>query len=206
MSLLVVIEGSTDAPAIHKVARLAGWELAGEPISTRGKDRLDKDLRGYNDAAKGSPWFVLRDLDHDAPCPGALVERLLPARSPWMCLRLAVRTVEAWFMWDAETLAAFLHVSPSHIPANPEAEEDPKRTMIDLARRSTKPGIQKDMLPQRGASRRTGPGYEGRLIEYGEKHWRADVARGRSPSLDRAVKALERLRLKWSVVVPVATS
>lgn len=54
-----------------------------------------------------------------------------------------------------------------------------------------------------GASRRAGPGYEGRLIEYGVKHWRADVARARSSSLDRAVKALERLRDEWSIVFPV---
>ena len=95
-------------------------------------------------------------------------------------------------MADPDTLAAFLRISPAQIPGNPEAEEDPKSAMVNLARRSTKPAIQKDMLPQRGASRRAGPGYEGRLIEYGVKHWRADVARARSSSLDRAVKALQK--------------
>jgi hypothetical protein len=109
MSLIVAVEGSTDTPAVHKVVTLAGWELAHEPISTGGKVRLDKDVPGYNAAAKGSPWFVLRDLDHDAPCPGALVTKLLPARSPLMCLRIAVRAIEAWLMADPETLSTFLH-------------------------------------------------------------------------------------------------
>lgn len=206
MSLLVVVEGSTDVPVVRKVAALAGWELSQQPIEARGKGQLDKDLPGYNAAAQGSPWFVLRDLDHDAPCPGALVNKLLPVPKPLMCFRVAVRSTEAWLMADPETLAAFLHVSPAQIPGNPEGEEDPKSAMVNLARRSTRPAIQKDMLPQRGASRRAGPGYEGLIIKYGERHWRADVARARSPSLDRAVKALERLRKEWSVVFPVHDS
>ena len=206
MSLIVAVEGSTDVPVVHKVVALAGWALAFEPIVTSGKDSLDRDLRGYNAAAKGSPWFVLRDLDHDAPCAGALVEKLLARRERLMCLRVAVRAIEAWLLADSETLASFLHISATVIPADPEGEDDPKSTMIDLARRSTKPAIQKDMLPQRGSSRRTGPGYEGRIIEYGTKHWRADVARRRCPSLDRAVSALSRLRAAWGAVDPGPSS
>jgi hypothetical protein len=203
MSLILVVEGSTDMPVVHKVAALAGWEAPLRLEPTRGKGELDKALPGYNAAARGLPWFVLRDLDHDAPCPGALAATLLPAPKPLMCLRVAVRAVEAWLMADPETLATFLHISSAQIPIDPEGEEDPKGTMVHLAGRSNKPAIRKAMLPQRGTSRRAGPGYEGRILEYGEKHWRADVARGKSPSLDRAVKALERLRKAWSEVVPV---
>jgi hypothetical protein len=206
MSLRIVVEGTTDVPVVHKIAALAGWNLTFASITTRGKGQLDKILPGYNRAARGLPWFVLRDMDHDAPCAGALVAKLLPEQKPFMCLRIAVRAIEAWLMADPETLAVFLHVSPAHIPANPEGEQDPKTTIVNLARRSTKPAIQKAMLPQRGASRRAGPGYEGCIFEYGEKHWRPDVARGASPSLDRAIKALERLRELWSDVFPVTES
>lgn len=95
MNLIVAVEGSTDAPVVRKVAALAGLELASPPIVKRGKGTLDKALRGYNAAATGSPWFVLRDLDHDAPCPGGLVADLLPDPKPLMCLRIAVRAIEA---------------------------------------------------------------------------------------------------------------
>lgn len=206
MSLICAVEGETDVPVARKIVALAGWEQAPQPIVERGKEPLDRDLRGFNSAAKGSPWFVLRDMDHDAPCPGLLVSRLLPHREPLMCLRIAVRAIESWLMADAETLAAFLHVPDSRIPANPEGEEDPKRAMMDLARRSTRPAIQKAMLPQRGVSRRTGPGYEASIIAYAERHWRADVAREKSPSLRRAVDALERLRDEWRTVFPVLSS
>lgn len=203
MSLLVAVEGTTDVPVVCKVLELAGWAQPTAPLVQHGKVALDRNLQGFNAAAKGSPWFVLRDLDHDAPCPVALVERLLPQRSPFMCLRIAVRAIEAWLLADPATLAEFLHVSKTLIPLDPEAEDDPKIAMINLARRSTKPAVQKDMLPERGASRRTGRGYEGRIIEYGQKHWRVDVARSNSPSLDRAVRALEGLRDVWDHVAPV---
>lgn len=206
MSLIVAVEGSTDVPVVHKVVKLAGWTLAFEPIVKAGKDSLDRDLRAYNDAAKGSPWLVLRDMDHDAPCPGALVARLLPERAPLLCLRIAVRAVEAWLMADPETLALFLHVSDAHVPANPEGEADPKSTMVGLARRSTKPAILRDMLPHRGASRRVGPAYEARIMEYAQRYWRPEVARRKSSSLDRALGALERLRGAWSDVLSAPRS
>lgn len=206
MSLLVVVEGTTDVPVVRKVLELAGWKEPLVPIPQHGKAELDKKLRGFDGAAKGSPWFVLRDLDHDAPCPSALIEELLPQRSSFMCFRIAVRTIESWLLADAETLAAFLHVSKNLVPLDPEAEEDPKIAMINLARKSTKPDVQKDMLPARGASRRIGRGYEGRIIEYSVKHWRADVARSKSRSLDRAVCALERLRDEWDHVAPISSS
>lgn len=133
MSLIVVVEGSTDVPGVRKVAALAGWELGQSPIETRGKGQLDKDLPGHNAAAQGSPWFVPRDMDHDAPCPGALVAKLLPDPKPLIRFRIAVRATEAWLMADPDTLAAFLHVSPAQIPGNPEAEEDPKSAMVNLA-------------------------------------------------------------------------
>jgi hypothetical protein len=197
MSLVFVVEGTTDVPVVSKVLDLAGWKQPFTALVQHGKVELDRSLSGFNRAAKGSPWFVLRDLDHDAPCPAALIPRLLPHPAPLMCLRVAVRAIEAWLLADAATLAEFLHVSENLIPGDPEAEEDPKIAMVSLARRSTKPAVQKDMLPERGSSRRIGRGYEGRIIEYGQVHWRPDVARSRSRSLDRALCALERLREDW---------
>jgi len=158
MSLAIRVEGSTDVPVARKVLELAGWESPFAIIDMGGNVSMDNDLRGYNAAAKGSPWFILRDLDHDAPCPGALVATLLPQRQPLMCLRIAVRAGEAWLTADPETLAGFLHVSRAQIPGNPDGEDDPKLTMVGLARRSTKPTIKKAMLPLQGASRRVGPG------------------------------------------------
>lgn len=196
MNLHVVIEGDTDIPVARKIARLAGWEGECTFDSRRGKYNLDPFLPKWNEAAKYSetPWLVLRDLDNDKPCAGELRAKLLPEPARFLCLRIPVKSIESWLLADADTLSIFLHVSRASIPTMPDMEEDPKGTLVDIARRSTKPRVVRDMVPGRGVSRRTGAGYEGCIIDYGANHGRPDIARHASPSLDRAIHALTRLR------------
>ena len=190
-SVTVVAEGDTDFPIVRAVLSIAGLEV-GTQIDCCGKGTLDARLGAYNMAARGSPWVVLRDLDRDAPCPGELVARLLPSPGRWMRLRIAVHAAEAWLMADRERLASFLRVSVTLLPTSPDTIPDPKIQLVSLARRSTKPAIVEDMVPKPGFGRKIGPGYETRLIEFALKHWRPDVARKLSPSLERTIRALER--------------
>lgn len=188
----VATEGETDLTIAKAVLRLADLH-PGPVIVCRGKGNLDKGLVGYNAAAKGAPWFVLRDLDNDAPCPGALVARLVPKRSKSLCLRVAVRAAEAWLMSDRERIARFLRVSEALVPDSPDSLDDPKLELVNLARRSTKKAIITAMVPKAGIARRIGPEYEARLIEFALDHWRPEVGRAKSQSLDRCIRALERL-------------
>ncbi|MEP7012069.1 MAG: hypothetical protein ABJC13_17225 [Acidobacteriota bacterium] len=50
---------------MRKLARDAGLELYAE-IDAAGKNTIDAEIAGYNLAAQGSPWFILRDPDQDA--------------------------------------------------------------------------------------------------------------------------------------------
>lgn len=189
----VVVEGDTDVPVVRKLFGFVGLE-AGSIIDASGKATIDKKIRAYNAAARGGPWFVLRDLDKDAQCPGVLVDTLVPLaeRHSNMCLRIAVREIESWLLADAEEIAKFLRVSVSQVPHQPDTLDDPTRTLIELARSSKKPEIRKALVPGKGAS--VGIGYEGRIIEFAARHWRVASARMRSPSLDRCILALERLK------------
>src|SRR6187399_1019563 len=102
----LVVEGDTDVPFAKKILAAAG--LRAELILDKGgKSGIDANIAGYNHAARFSPWFVLRDLDHDAACAPALVSLMLPEPEPLMCLRIPVRAVESWALGDAERLAAF---------------------------------------------------------------------------------------------------
>lgn len=153
---------------------------------------LDAALPGYCRVAEHMPWLVLRDLDTE-DCAPALRDRLAPHRPPRMLLRIAVRAIEAWFFADPETLAAFLGVASSKVPRDPDAAPWPKRTMVDLARRSRRRDLKLDMVPAEGAKRYYGPAYTARMVEYAQEHWRPKVARSRSQSLARAIAALEGL-------------
>ena len=110
-----------------------------------------------------------------------------------MCFRLAVRAIESWLLADAEQLAAFLRVSSAKIPVNPDGEHDPKMTLVNLARYSTKKNIREDMVPREGSGGKVGPGYVGRVIEFAQL-WRPEVAAERSDSLRRCLAALETLK------------
>jgi hypothetical protein len=199
MSLHVVVEGSTDEPVVKKILTLACWDPDSISIeNTSGKSNLDKKLVAYNEAARWSPRFVLRDLDNDSSCAGEFRGQLLPTPAPFMCFRLAVRSIESWLMADPETLANYLHISVAQITHRPDFVSHPKDELVNLARLSTKPNIRKDMVPEPGKSRRIGAGYEGRINDYSQKYWRPQVARQHSPSLHRAIAALERLRDLWS--------
>jgi len=113
-----------------------------------------------------------------------------------MRFRIAVRAVEAWLIADAETLAAFLHVRRSFFPSNPDTLPNPKQSLVDLARRSSRSEIRKDMTPKVNSPGTTGPAYASRLIEYVSDHangWRPGEAALTSESLRRCRASLVAL-------------
>lgn len=196
MSLQCVFEGDTDIPVVEKLAADAGLEIANY-LDMGGKSQLDKRLNGFAQAAKGGPWFVLRDLDRDAPCAPGLLRKQRVQPAEWMSYRIAVREVEAWLLADSSAMASFLHVSESLIPADPDAEKDPTLTLVNLARRSKRREIKKQLVPAEGSAAQVGPLYEAAIIEFGTLHW--DLARAcrKSPSLARAPTAMRELAHRW---------
>lgn len=188
-------EGIVDEAAIRRLAAELEIPVAAVHLPTPGgKHQLDRRLRGYNAAAVHAPWLVLRDLDHDASCPAELVSRKLPDRHPGLLFRIAVRSLEAWLLADADNLGLFLGVAEKHFPDRPDDLDRPKRTIIDLARRSRRRGVHGDLIPEAGISSEVGPGYSAALIEFIQQSWDPQAAAERSPSLYRCLRALNRLK------------
>jgi hypothetical protein len=191
----VVVEGDTDIPVARKLVASARLTVAQE-IDCGGKDRLDRVLRGFNDAAKGSPWLVLRDLDRENCAPSLLAKlRFEPSR--WMCMRIAVRETESWLLADAPGVARYFSVDESLLPPRPDELDDPVAVIVGLARRSASPVVRRGMVPARGHSVPVGPTYEGHLIDFGLRAWSLDRACRRSDSLARARRALRQLAHEW---------
>ncbi|MBW2128778.1 MAG: hypothetical protein JRH13_05385 [Deltaproteobacteria bacterium] len=200
MSGVVVIsaavEGMVDEAVIRRLLHNMNASL-GSVYGKNGKPRLHKGIKGYNNAARFSPWLVLVDLDQDFDCAPLLRNTWLPAPGSHMCIRVAVHEVEAWLLADRESMADFLSVSYSKIPKDPETLGNPKTTIVNLARQSRRRNIREDMVPRPGSSREIGPAYSSRLIEFVSKHWRPEVARKRSDSLDRTIHRLKSLISRW---------
>lgn len=199
--ITVVVEGDTDVPFVSKLCVDVGLAIRLPIIDASGKGAIDAKLDGYAKAANGSPYLVVRDLDKDANCaPTWLAKRAPKQAGPFFSLRIAVREVEAWFLADAKNAAACLHVNEEAIPIDPDAELDPKARIVALARRSTKPAINKGLVPRAGVSRPVGPDYEGWLIKSGES-WNISRALKRSDSLRRARVALQQLKKHWDAAL-----
>ncbi len=189
------VEGALDEAVLTRLVNQLGGTL-GVVYGRNGKSTVLRRLRGYNQAARFSPWVVLIDLDEDAQCAPPYRAAVLPHTASLMCFRIAVREIEAWLLADRGRLAEFLGVAGSRVPAHPETIHDPKRTMVDLARRSRRRDIREDMVPRPGSGRAVGPAYTSRLIEFvagSPRGWRPEVAAGSSDSLARCLRSLRRL-------------
>lgn len=187
------VEGPIDEAVLRRVVEHIGATL-GSVYGKNGKATLLKQLPSYNQAARFLPWIVLVDLDHDAECAPPAQAQWLPTPASQMCFRIAVREVESWLLADRESLASFLAVASSRIPTNPENLDDPKTTLVNLARKSRRRDIRLGMVPRQGSGRSEGPAYASHVIEYAQGSWRPDVAIQHADSLQRlCLRLTERI-------------
>jgi len=186
------VEGVIDEAVLNRLAPEIGIKI-GAVYRKGGKSYLEKQIEGFNNAARYSPWIVLVDLDRDAECAPPLREKWLPSPATYKCFRIAVRAVEAWLLADIEKISAFLCVPQSSIPSHPEELEDPKRQLIDIAARSRKRIIRQEMVPRPNSGVKVGPGYTSLLIEYIQERWRPSIAARRAPSLNSCIKRLRMI-------------
>ena len=191
-----VVEGDTDVPFAMHAIRAAGG-VPGTPYVQKGKPNLLSRLGGFAHAARFQPWLVLIDQDGDHGCAPAAREEWAPLPTGHLVVRVVVQSIEAWALGDREAAAEFYSLRQGAIPTHPEEIEDPKRRLVELAGKSRRRAIQMDVVPRRGSGRRQGMGYEARLIEFGEHHWRLEHARLACPSLDRAVIRLHEMIVRF---------
>jgi len=162
----------------------------GVSYNGRGFGYIKSKIVGFNQACVATPFLILTDLDN-RKCPIDLINDWFNgAIHKNMIFRIAVREVESWLLADIEGLAKFLRISPAKFPQEPELEPDPKRTLINLARRSTMKSIREDIVPI-NHNAQIGPNYNGKLSEFVLGSWDLNRAMDRSRSL---AKAYQRLR------------
>jgi hypothetical protein len=189
----LLVEGLIDEVVAKRLLVHVGL-VPGKSFGRSGKANLLARLPNYNQAARHRIWFVMIDLDNDAVCASQAIARWLPAIEEGMMLRVAVKAVEAWLMADIESMAAFLDVSPSLFPGNPDREANPKEKLVNIARHSTNTTIRNDFVPRQGSGTSEGPGYATLLNDFTENYWHPEEARQRSDSLHRCINALSAVK------------
>ena len=92
-------------------------------------------------------------------------------------------------MADRGPLARYLSIPQGKIPDKPEQVDDPKRTIVDLARQSRSSVVANDVVPSERSGRSVGIRYTEIMIEFVQDKWcpvRASASQV-APSLDRAL-------------------
>jgi hypothetical protein len=194
----LAVEDELSDAVVRKILESSGKSYAvGVTFSRGGYGYLKNKISGFNNAARGTPFFVLTDLDQ-TECAPSLIEEWLPGvRNPNLIFRVAVREVEAWLLADRHGFSEFLGIAASRVPPVIEDLDDPKQTLINLTRRSRKRDIRTDIVPPDNSRRLHGPNYNGRLIEFVNTNWNIREASRVSYSLRSAVNRIAEFNPTW---------
>jgi hypothetical protein len=195
---LAVEDSLSEAILSRLLTHCGGPWAIGTVYSRGGVGYLRKMITGFNNAAKGVPFLVLADLDGGQCVPAVLPEWLPQGAHANMILRFAVREVEAWVLADTFSVGRLFGIKQSLIPTPVEQLDDPKRELVNLARRSRKREIVADVVPNAGSTAVVGRNYNPRLIRHVQTEWNPEAARLNSESLNRAIEALSAFRPSWA--------
>ena len=194
----LVVEDSLSEAVVRVILQQSGRHyFIGHCYGQAGSGYVRNRIRGFNNAAKGTPFLVLIDLDK-SDCPPVLIEEWLPEpKHPNLLFRIAVREIEAWLLGHRSALSKFLGIQIGAIPYNVDEIDDPKQLLINLARRSRYKRVREAIVPPFGSTAKIGPDYNGKLISFVKKHWKVPVAMGSSPSLKKSVQVIGNFMPMW---------
>jgi len=195
IAISLAAEGSLDEQVLRQLVAQSGRPFApGVCYGKRGRDDLRLNVPRFNLAARYKPFVILADLEADPCAPGLLSAWLPTGKHPNLVLRVAVRMVESWLLADRAAFASFIGVSKDLVPLQPDELANAKLQVVQIARRSRNRNTKLDLVPAVGSTGQVGKNYGGRLAEFVQTHWQVERARRNSPSLERALAALQSFR------------
>lgn len=191
-----LVEGPTDEAVARKLVGFCQHRF-GTTFGRHGQSYLQTKAFGFNVRAQyGNPILMLVDfMDTGLDCAARVPLAWLGAgRSPRLLLRVVVRELESWLLADSDGVAGWLGISSARIPSDPEALDDPKLTLVNLARRSRRRSPREAIVPSPGMSGVVGPGYTSAIEEFADQRWNVTAAMARSLSLRKCVARLRDLQ------------
>lgn len=182
----VAVEGRSDEGMARAVLEHVGFEVV-KIIPKGGKSRLDEMIPGLSRTSTNNPWVVFRDAD--AECPVTLRSCLIGAREHdgSFELRIVQSMTEAWLMADIDGFARHFSIHKQTMSVTPDDLRHAKKELFSLLAKSRSRAVRQDMVSPKGQA---GPLYTSGLNEFALNVWDIDVARQRSPSLDRTLERL----------------
>jgi len=201
MIIHLVAEGPMEEAVAERLLPFCGHT----PGTVYGKQGCayirEKAARFHHLATEHSGVLVLTDFrDAKAICVAAALQEYVWNRLPnplgsFLCC-FAVNELESWLLADRKGLANFLGIAVSKMPLQPEKENLPKRTLVNLARSSRRNRISEGIAPPPGHRSAVGPEYVPLMYEFIANFWNIEAAMRCAPSLERCVRRLRELSQK----------
>jgi len=188
-----LVEGEMDEAAAFKLINAAG-HTPGVCYGKKGCGYIRSKIQGFNRSARSTCYLTLVDLmDTEFSCPPEVLAGWVPHLAPNMLFRVVVRELESWLLADRQNIADFLSVSPIRIPENPEEVQDPKQSLVNIARRSRNSRVRRSLVPDSGSTAQVGKLYVSEMNAFISTRWDVAEARMSAPSLDRCMSKLESI-------------
>lgn len=96
----LVFEDVLSEFAMRKLISEMDRFVIGHSYSEGGSGYIKKNIRGFNEAARGCPFFILTDLDRVDCAPTLINDWFKIERHSNLIFRVAVREVETWVLAD----------------------------------------------------------------------------------------------------------
>ena len=189
----LLVEGQLDEVVARRILDYTG-HISGVCYGKNGYGYIKEKIQGFNNASKVVCCFALVDfMDTKLDCPLDVISQWLPHRNPNMIFRVVVRELESWLLADHVNLANYLRINSDSIPSDPEIVFDPKRELINLARRSQSSSIRSSLVPEPNSTAQVGKLYQSEMTKFIQTKWDIASARQRSKSLERCIVRLTEL-------------
>jgi hypothetical protein len=194
--IYIAVEDELSEWVARRILSQRNIKYAIGPVFRRGGyGHLRKNIRSFNNAAKGCPFLLLTDLDKYACPPELIADWIVHPLNNHLLFRIAVREIESWLLGDVKGFSAFLRLKKQLSIPNPEDLSDPKQELLKYALMSPVRNI-RDALAwrdDRTGQVYQGPDYNGTLGNFVRQFWDTSVARKNCHSLNRLFLALQRL-------------
>ena len=189
--IVLVVEDELSDVVMRKVIAACGDRLAvGRSVITRGSGKMRSGLPKYRSASRVLPHLVVTDLDRYACAPALLADWGAVDLPESILFRVAVRETEAWLLAVRDGIARMLGIVSGKISQQPELETDPKRALVNIARRCRIRKLWEELVPAAGSTNQVGPAFNARMSQFVRDSWDIGRASASAPSLARTIERL----------------
>lgn len=194
MDVVIAAEDTLGERLLQKMIGHANGLSVYQSIPMGGIGVVKSKITAFQNASKHLPQVVLVDLDRKNCAPELIAEwKIRLEYFPWLLFRVAIRESESWVLADREGVADFLQVSLKKVPEYPEALDNPKQELVNLARKSRSRRLREEMVPAPGSSAQVGPLYNSHVSNFVSDNWNLQAACLASPSLEKAFRRIREL-------------